>query len=225
MLMRSPLRNRSQVRGRKASPAETLRTVKSLVSRVARSLRFGQFAKFCLVGATGVIVDMVVLHCLVKWLGASVSIGKLCSAEVAMLNNFFWNEIWTFRGPTPAAAGESGLIFRLLKFQAICGAGIGLAVLLLNLFYRHLGINLYAANLLAILLVTLWNFWMNALFNWGAQAKRGSRDRPQAAPAPATWRERLFRAPTRRTEPEEDLRRPESGAVATPHENTVKRGR
>ena len=89
---------------------------------------------------------------------------------------FFWNEVWTFRGLAPTAAGGRGLVFRLLKFQAICGAGIGLAVLLLNLFYRHWGLNLYAANLLAILLVTLWNFWMNAIFNWGGPTKAPGRD-------------------------------------------------
>jgi putative flippase GtrA len=35
---------------------------------------------------------------------------------------------------------------------------------------------LYAANLLAILLVTLWNFWMNAIFNWGGPTKAPGRD-------------------------------------------------
>jgi len=86
-----------------------------------------------------------------------------------MLNNFLWNEIWTFR----QAAGEqrrfSSIARRLLRFHAICGAGIGLAVLLLHTGHGVLGINLYAANLLAILLVTLWNYWLNARFNWRAE--------------------------------------------------------
>ena len=142
-------------------------TVKCRAHRLAHALRAGQFAKFCLVGASGVAVDMAVLHCLVEWLGVNLSLGKLCSAEAAMLNNFLWNELWTFRGSASEAAGGRGRVSRLLKFQAICGAGIGLAVLLLNIFYSYVGMNLYAANLLAILLVTLWNFWLNALFNWG----------------------------------------------------------
>jgi dolichol-phosphate mannosyltransferase len=55
-----------------------------------------------------------------------------------------------------------------LYFNAICGIGIALAVCFLHLFHTWLGINLDVANFLAILLVTIWNFWMNALFNWRA---------------------------------------------------------
>ena len=83
-----------------------------------------------------------------------------------MLNNFFWNEVWTFRGATSGSCMKGGWGLRLVRFQAICGAGIGFAVLFLNLFYTCLHFNLYGANFLAILLVTLWNFWMNTLLNW-----------------------------------------------------------
>lgn len=90
-----------------------------------------------------------------------------------MLSNFVLNEVWTFRGFGSSMGLGWGLFRRLLKFQGICGAGIGFAVLLLNLFYGHFGFNLYAANLLAIVLVTLWNFWMNALFNWSTRRQPG----------------------------------------------------
>lgn len=129
-------------------------------------LRLGQFVKFSLVGGSGVVVDMGVLYLLAdpKALAWSASAAKVCSAEVALLNNFFWNEVWAFRG---AARGAGcGVMSRLVRFHAICGLGIGLAVFLLHLFHTWLWWNLYVANGLAILLVTLWNFWMNALFNW-----------------------------------------------------------
>lgn len=134
--------------------------------------RFKQFVKFCFVGGSGVVVDMALLHFLVRQCGWDVSLAKLCAAEAAMLNNFFWNEVWTFRGE---AAGSSSNVFgRLLRFHLICGIGIGLAVLLLHLFYARLGLSLLVANGLAIVLVTAWNFWMNALFNW----RRGDAAHP-----------------------------------------------
>ena len=159
---------------------------------VIRSLsqvpRLRQFLKFCMVGGSGVVVDMTMLHFLAdpNCLGWNVSLSKLCSAEAAMLNNFLWNEVWTFQGAAadrarrcaggsrsdPPAAKmaavrwDGGVLRRLLGFHAICGAGIGLAVFLLHVFYHRLDFNLYIANFLAILLVTLWNFWLNALFNW-----------------------------------------------------------
>jgi len=132
----------------------------------ARAERLRQFAKFCVVGGSGVLVDMTVLHLLARWAGWNVSLSKMCSAEVAMLNNFFWNEVWTFQ---PGVGGQrtfAAVVRRLWHFHAICAVGIGLAILLLHMFYAWLGINLYAANFMGIVLVTLWNFWMNALFNW-----------------------------------------------------------
>ena len=38
-------------------------------------------------------------------------------------------------------------------------------MLLVHVFYGWLGFNLYAANFLAILLVTLWNFGLHARYN------------------------------------------------------------
>jgi hypothetical protein len=64
--------------------------------------------------------------------------------------------------PQPAHS----VFHRFLLFNAICGIGIGLAVLLLHLFHTWLGWNLYLSNMLGIILVTCWNFGMNARFNW-----------------------------------------------------------
>lgn len=171
-----PARGRGAAGGLHGRPARA----GPLAASLAERLRVRQFAKFCVVGTSGLAVDMAGLHLLVRWLGWNVSLAKLCSAETALLSNFLLNEFWTFRAVGGGGAGVWALALRLSKFQAICGAGIGWAVLLLNVFYRGLGINLYVANLLAILLVTLWNFWMNALFNW-SEGARGARPRPVAA--------------------------------------------
>ncbi len=172
----------------------------SLIHNAVLSPRLRQFVKFCLVGGSGVVVDMAVLHVLAVWLGWNVALSKVGSAETAMLNNFLWNEVWTFRealrefrpggtsstlsllhcraGVEPGPPGftttrgvlargaHRGALRRLWRFHAICGAGIGLAVLFLHLFHIWLGFNLYVANLLAIGLVTLWNFGLNARCNW-----------------------------------------------------------
>jgi putative flippase GtrA len=154
--------------------------------------RLVQFVKFCLVGGSGVVVDMGMLFLLAdpKCLGLNVTLSKVLAAETALVNNFIWNELWTFRstaaacGSRSASGGEGrgevgpgrfqgswfgrfgAVARRFLVFNGICGIGIGLAVLLLHLFHTWLGWNLYLANLLAIGLVTLWNFGLNAWLNW-----------------------------------------------------------
>lgn len=146
--------------------------MESGIAKPSPQLRFKQFVKFCFVGGSGVVVDMALLHFLVRQSGWDVSLAKLCAAEVAMLNNFLWNEVWTFRSVTKTSS--SSVLGRLLRFHLICGIGIGLAILLLHLFYTRVGLNLLLANGIAILLVTMWNFWMNALFNWRGQVKTPS---------------------------------------------------
>lgn len=129
------------------------------------ALRYGQF---CAVGLTGIVVDMGVLHLLAvgAFLGLNLSLSKAVAAEVALLNNFIWNELWTFRGY--GIGGWRKRWLRLLKFNLICLSGIGLSVLLLNLQVKGLGWNLYASNLIAIVVVSVWNFWLNWRFGWSS---------------------------------------------------------
>jgi dolichol-phosphate mannosyltransferase len=103
--------------------------------------RLRQFVQFCLVGGSGVVVDMALLHFLAEpqWCGWNLTLSKFCSAETAMLNNFLWNELWTFRPAAGPARRHAGWFGRLLKFHAICGVGIVWAILLLHLFHDRLG--------------------------------------------------------------------------------------
>lgn len=169
---------------------------RAAVDNVVPFERLVQFIKFCLVGGSGTLVDMAMLYMLAdpKTLGWNLTLSKLLAAEIALMNNFIWNEFWTFRGCATegrarhsvragTGCGESGAqgtdapylhptrLRRFLFFNTICGIGIVFAVLLLHLFHTLLGWNLYLSNLLTIGLVTLWNFGMNARFNWYHKAR------------------------------------------------------
>src|SRR5437870_3604055 len=77
--------------------------LRSLV-HFCRSQRLLQFIKFCIVGVVGLLVDMGILYLLAdpRTLGVNVTLSKICGAEIAMLNNFLWNEFWTFRQHKPS---------------------------------------------------------------------------------------------------------------------------
>ena len=128
-----------------------------------------RYAQFCVVGGSGVVVDMGLIWALAdpRGLGWNLTLSKVVAAEVAIFNNFLWNELWTFRGC--GARGGVARAARFLKFNLICLAGIGWSVGLLNLqvYGRHWGI--YVSNLTAIVVVSLWNFWLNAKFGWRAK--------------------------------------------------------
>nr|WP_306441453.1 glycosyltransferase [Halomicronema hongdechloris] len=99
------------------------------------ALPMARFLKFALVGLSGVVVDMAVLYLLHGALGLALTRSKILAAEVAILNNFLWNDAWTFADISVRQLGRAARLKRLLKFNAICLAGLVLNVLVLNLLY------------------------------------------------------------------------------------------
>ncbi len=55
---------------------------------------------------------------------------------------------------------------RFLKFNLICLSGLILNVLLVNLLFNVFGMNAYLAKVIAIAIVTFWNFWLNLKLSW-----------------------------------------------------------
>ena len=131
-------------------------------------LPLGRFIRFGLVGLSGVFVDMSLLYLLhdPNNLGWGLTCSKVIAGELAIINNFLWNDRWTFGDLSNKQSGLSKRLMRLLKFNLVCLVGLGMNVLLLNLLFNTLHINYLVANLLGIAVVTTWNFWMNYKLNW-----------------------------------------------------------
>jgi dolichol-phosphate mannosyltransferase len=147
-----------------------LRLSQGRVGRLKRSLKIpiSQLIRFCLVGLSGVFVDMAIFYLLSdpNALGWGLTRSKIIAAEVAIINNFFWNDRWTFGHITATQRGWSLRLKRFLKFNIICLAGLILNVFILNFLFNIVGINRYLANFIAIGLVTIWNFWLNLKLSW-----------------------------------------------------------
>jgi len=128
----------------------------------------GRLVRFALVGMTGLAVDMGLLYLFSdpSSLGWGLTRSKLLSAEAAIVNNFLWNDLWTFGDLAARQRGWRHRFRRLLKFNVICGIGLAMNVVLLNLMFNLLHMNRYLANLVAIGVVTLWNFWVNLKLSW-----------------------------------------------------------
>jgi dolichol-phosphate mannosyltransferase len=132
------------------------------------TLPISRFVRFGLVGMSGVVVDMGLLFLLSdpSMLGWGLTRSKLISAEFAIINNFLWNDAWTFGDFAAHQRGTRHRLQRFAKFQLICLGGLVLNTVLLNLQFNLLGINRYLANAVAIVLVTGWNFWLNFKLSW-----------------------------------------------------------
>jgi dolichol-phosphate mannosyltransferase len=143
-----------------------LRLSTGRVGKIRRAFPWGRFIRFGLVGLSGLVVDMGMLHFTYGGLGLGLTRSAILAGELAILNNFLWNDVWTFRDFSQQQRGMGQRIKRLMKFNIVCLMGLILKILLLNVLFNGLHLNAYAANFLAIAAVTLWNFWINLKLSW-----------------------------------------------------------
>jgi dolichol-phosphate mannosyltransferase len=156
----------------KVTAAIYLQYLQHLCRLRATLLYHSRFGCFCLVGLSGVVVDMTLLFFLSdpRMLHWGLTRSKLIAAEIAIVNNFQWNDAWTFADLT--SSGKK--VRRFLKFNVICVMGLVLNVALLNIQFNWLGINRYLANAIAILVATFWNYLLNKQFGWRSSEVRSA---------------------------------------------------
>jgi dolichol-phosphate mannosyltransferase len=120
--------------------------------------------KFGIVGLTGIAVNLAVLNLLLL-AGIAGEISLVVAIAVAILNNFAWNDLWTFRDS--AMRVETSVWQRIWLFYTVSAGGAiinyGVALLLTHL----LAMNISLADLIGILLGFSWNFLINRRITWG----------------------------------------------------------
>ncbi len=138
------------------------------LGRIRQQVDFpiGRFIRFALVGFSGLAVDMGILYLFYDVLGLGLTRSAIFAAELAIINNFFWNDIWTFGDLSKHQRQWRKILKRMAKFNIICLMGLTLKILLLNALFNGLHLNAYLANFLAIIAITTWNFWINLNLSW-----------------------------------------------------------
>ena len=124
-----------------------------------------RFAKYCLVGATGVIMNMGVFALLARTGMPYLQAGAL-AVETSIGTNFLLNELWSFADHARRHSGVIPRLVRFLKFNVFCAGGAALSLLTLWLFTDYLGFHYLLSNLVGITLATVWNYGMNANLTW-----------------------------------------------------------
>jgi dolichol-phosphate mannosyltransferase len=150
------------------------------------TLPLSRLARFAVVGLSGVVVDMGFLFLLSdpSMMGWGLTRSKLIAAELAIVNNFIWNDAWTFRDLSKDQWRLSQRLHRFWKFQVICLAGLLINTILLNIQFNLFGVNRYVANAIAIAAVTGWNFWLNLKLSWRVAEPQTSSQLKNLKPAP-----------------------------------------
>ena len=132
-------------------------------SRALHALRaphnWVQLAKFCIVGATGYVINLAVYTALLKWAGLHYLGAATVSFVVAVSSNYWWNRHWTFREQR-GHFGYQGMRFFTVSVVVYL-ANLGVLSLLVAL-----GAGKVVAQAVAIVLVTPLNFLGNKLWSF-----------------------------------------------------------
>lgn len=149
-----------------------LRLSTGRIGKMSQKVNFpvGRFLRFGAVGLSGVFVDLTIFHLMRTVINLGLTRSTILSAEVAILNNFLWNDLWTFGDISRKQTGKRQRFKRFLKFNIVCLAGIIIQTLVVNFLYNNLGMNQYIAKLIAIAVATIWNFWVNLKLSWRVTA-------------------------------------------------------
>ena len=119
-----------------------------------------KFIKFCVVGGTGMGVDFGLTYLFKEKVRVNKYVANTIGFLVAATTNYMLNRIWTFQSTNPHYMMEFG------KFFLISILGLGINTLVLWFFVTKVRFNFYMSKLIAIGVVTLWNFFMNIIFTF-----------------------------------------------------------
>jgi dolichol-phosphate mannosyltransferase len=142
-----------------AASAPAAGSVATLLREVRRGSHWAQLIRFGAVGASGYIVNLAVY-----WIGLRSGLEYRAAATaafaVALVNNFGWNRVWTFRD---AAGPLHGQAFR---FVVVSVAAFLVSLALLSVLVRDIGMTKLLAQAIAIVAVTPVSFLANKLWSF-----------------------------------------------------------
>lgn len=120
-----------------------------------------KFIKFCLVGGSGMAVDFAVTYVCKELLRLNKYLANALGFITAATSNYALNRLWTFHSHGSISAEYA-------KFIAIAVLGLGINSAVIYLLAEKRKLHFYLAKLLAIGVVTVWNFLMSYFFAFSA---------------------------------------------------------
>ncbi len=119
-----------------------------------------KFLKFGIVGFSGLLVDFGTTYVCKELLKIQKYIANSIGFTVAASTNYILNRVWTFHSTSP----NIGLEYT--QFLVISLFGLALNNFILWLIISRFKLNFYLSKLIAIGIVTLWNFLANNYYTF-----------------------------------------------------------
>jgi putative flippase GtrA len=121
---------------------------------------FLKFIKFCIVGFSGVFVDFGITFLFKEVFRVQKYLANAIGFTTAATTNYILNRVWTFQSNNPHIAQE------FTRFFVIALIGLGINSLIIWAMSGKFKVNFYLSKLVATIIVTAWNFLINAYFTF-----------------------------------------------------------
>jgi putative flippase GtrA len=125
-----------------------------------------QLVKFCAVGGSGYVVNLIVFTFFVQVVDVHHLTAATAAFAVAVLNNFWWNRHWTFE------AGDGHAGFQAARFFAVSVFAFAFAAALLEGLVRFTHLGEVSSQAISILAATPLNFVGNKMWSFARPASR-----------------------------------------------------
>lgn len=119
-----------------------------------------RFLKFCIVGASGMLLDFSTTWFFKEKVKINKYIANSTGFVIAASSNYLLNRIWTFQ------SHNSHVATQYLSFIAISLIGLVINNLVIYILNGRFKYNFYLSKLIAVFVVTLWNFSLNFLITF-----------------------------------------------------------
>jgi dolichol-phosphate mannosyltransferase len=124
--------------------------------------------KFGLVGLSGIVLNMGVLWYLTELVGFYYLVSSLVAIELSIINNFIWNDLWTFKSGTSHKL--TSRLHRFISFHAVSAGGLVINMGILYLLTSVGGMYYLISNIIGILVGFGWNFMVNRRVTWKSRS-------------------------------------------------------
>ncbi len=121
---------------------------------------FLKFIKFSMVGFSGVFVDFGITFVCKEFLKIQKYLANALGFSFAATTNYMLNRLWTFQSHNP------NITLEFTRFFIIALIGLGINLLIIWAMSGKFKVNFYVSKLVATIIVTGWNFLINAYYTF-----------------------------------------------------------
>lgn len=127
------------------------------------------FVRFCIVGASGFVVNTLLLTFFYKTMHSPLFVAQIIAAEIALFSNFMFHHHWTYKGSKVRKTMSKLIVqFHLTSWVAVVGSAF-----LVTFGVHVLEFNYLTALVLAAGTAMFWNYAWSKFMIWRAHTPAG----------------------------------------------------